>query len=219
MVASRRDFVPAAAWTRENAAEAARRMTARYESEEFQAIFRQIESDIAIHHRPAEAHIELPPLSAPFDQTNVTIEQPVPDDIPSIARLIESADLPPFFIEEFLPGFVIARHNDDLIACGGVEIYDDTCFIRSIVVRPEARGTRLGRRLAELLMDAGRAAGAHDAYLFTMDAWAFWKHLDFVDIDVEAWKPVACQTWQYRFVAPRMHLFEGIHSMWKSLDD
>ena len=193
-------------------------MTAAYESDEIQTMIHDMEAAIAESHHPPASGKTLPALSAPIVAEDVLFRHAASDDVPQIAQLIEAADLPAWFVEEFLPGFVVADHAGDMIGCGGVEVYDDTCFIRSIVVRPDAQGLRLGRRISELLIDAARAAWVRDAYLFTMDAWPFWKHLGFVDIGVDEWKPAARQTWQYRFVAPRLHLFDGIHSMWKSID-
>src|SRR5438874_7417947 len=82
------------------------------------------------------------------------------DDVPAMSALIASENLPPFFIEEFLDGFILSERDGKMLACGGVEIYGDCAVIRSIVVAPDGRGLGLGRRAAELLMEQGRERGA-----------------------------------------------------------
>lgn len=217
MVRQQQDFIPTDIWTLERAVRAAERMTATYESAEFQELLAQIEREI-VSGEPGPP-VPPPELRGPPDASKVRFRRAEAADVPVIAQLISSAHLPPLFIEEFLEGFVIADHEGDMIGVGGVELYDDSCFLRSIVVHSEAQGLGLGRRMSELLIEAAKAAGARDVYLFTQDAWPFWLKLGFTDISPEAWKAPAQQTWQYRFVAPRLHIFNGsVHSMWRSAD-
>ncbi len=115
-------------------------------------------------------------------------------------QLIASANLPPLFIEEFLPGFAVVEHEGEIVGCGGLELYGDSGVIRSIVTDEAARGLGLGRRISELLIDDARAFGATDLYLFTMDAWEFWKHLGFVDVRARRMEAAAA-----RLVAVPVH--------------
>jgi N-acetylglutamate synthase-like GNAT family acetyltransferase len=135
-------------------------------------------------------------------------------DVPRMAGLIAAADLPPIFIEEFIDGFLAADVAGQVGACGGVELYDDCAVIRSVVVDPSARGLGLGGQLAERLIALARARGARDIYLFTMDAWEFWKHYGFTDVALDAWKGPARACWQYQFISQNAEMAAGIHTMW-----
>jgi amino-acid N-acetyltransferase len=152
------------------------------------------------------------------DETQVTFRTARSDDVSAISAMIASEHLPPFFIEDFLDGFIVAELDGTMLACGGVEIYGECAVLRSIVVAPEARGLRLGRRIVELLVKLAIDRGAKDLYLFTMDAWAFWKHVGFADVALDEWREPARACWQYEYISQnRDHeMFAGMHAMWRS---
>ncbi len=133
--------------------------------------------------------------------------------------MTERADLPPMFIDEFLDGFIVAERAGEIVSCGGLELYGSSAVIRSVVVAPDARGTGLGGRIASVLVDKARQAGATDAYLFTMDAWEFWKHLGFVDVAFEEWREEPRECWQYVFMSQNRdsEMFATAHTMWRGL--
>lgn len=138
-----------------------------------------------------------------------------PGDMPAMAALLEQADLPPMFIEEFLDGFLTAERGGEIIGCGGVELYGESAVVRSVVVAQTTQGMGLGRRIAEVLLERARHAGAGEAYLFTMDAWAFWAHLGFEDVALEAWNEAARECWQYVVVSQNrdLEMFAPVHAM------
>ena len=135
-------------------------------------------------------------------------------DVPRMAQLIAAAELPPIFIEEFIDGFLAADVAGQVGACGGVEIYDDCAVIRSVVVDPSARGQGLGGELAERLIVLARTRGAGDVYLFTMDAWEFWKRCGFTDVALDEWREPARACWQYQFISQSPEMAAKIHTMW-----
>jgi N-acetylglutamate synthase-like GNAT family acetyltransferase len=136
-----------------------------------------------------------------------------------MTEMIAAAELPPIFIEEFLDGFIAAERDGALLACGGVEMYGDCAVIRSVVVDPGARGLGLGGQLAERLMAQACKSGATDLYLFTADAWEFWKRYGFVDVTFEEWREPARACWQYQFLSQNREMVSGIHTMWRAAAD
>ncbi len=151
-------------------------------------------------------------------EAQITFRTAAKADVQALTDMIASENLPPFLIEEFLDSFRIAERDGAMLACGGVESYDDCAVLRSIVVAPEARGLRLGRKIVDLLVEIALERRATDFYLFTMDAWPFWKHLGFEDIPLEEWREPAKACWQWQYIGQnRYHkMFQGLHSMWKA---
>jgi N-acetylglutamate synthase-like GNAT family acetyltransferase len=223
MVTVRDEFVPGSVWTPELRQDSVARMLALLASPEMQ----QAMDDAAESPDPNGAAAEFagvaPPapgrVDEPIDGAKCFVRRARTDDIPRMAQMMVEANLPPLFIEEWLPGFAAAEHEGELIACGGAEIYDGACVIRSIVVDPRARKLGLARRITELLIADAQAAGAGDAYLFTVEAHPFWKRLGFVDVALDQWKASPRQSWQYQFISTHPDAVEGVHSMWKRIDD
>jgi N-acetylglutamate synthase-like GNAT family acetyltransferase len=138
-------------------------------------------------------------------------------ELAPITELIVAANLPPLFVEEFVCGFAVAEQNGAIIATGGLEIYKDAGFLRSIAVAEAGRGLGLGREITKLLIADARAAGIRDLYLFTQDAVLFWQHMGFVDVPMDAWPEPARANWQYRYISDHYEAMQamGVHSMWK----
>jgi len=204
-------FVPGTYWTPERRHAAIDAMNARWASDEIQSMVNQTEHDFS-----EDLPIELVrgKLAAVPARDRVRIRRGRHDDVPQLAALIVTGNLPPLFIEEFVEGFAVAEHDGDVIACGGLELYGDCGVIRSVVVDEAARGLGLGRVIADLLCEDARLSGAKDIYLFTQDAWQFWQALGFEDVPLSAWPDAPRICWQYRFISlhPEMAEF-GVRSM------
>ena len=145
----------------------------------------------------------------------VTFRPACAADVPRMVELIAGANLPPAFVEEYLDGFIAAERDGEIIACGGVEMYEDSAVIRSVVVDEAAQGLGLGRRLAELLMAHARDAGAVDLYLFTADALPFWQQAGFAEVTLEEWREAPRACWQYQFISQNRSIMPDIHTMWR----
>lgn len=146
---------------------------------------------------------------------HVTFRPAHPPDVPRMVELMAAAHLPPLFVEEYLDGFIAAEFGGAVIACGGIELYDDCAVLRSVVVDDAGRGRGLGGRLAELLMTRAREAGASDLYLFTADALPFWQHYGFEEVALEDWKAAPRACWQYQFIQQNGDLVPDVHAMWR----
>lgn len=146
---------------------------------------------------------------------NVTFRRATANDVPRFVELIAAANLPPLFIAEYLDGFIAAEADGGVIACGGLEMYGQFAVIRSVVIDEQARGLGLGARMAAMLEDDARAAGATDIYLFTGDALEFWRHRGFVEVTFDQWARPPRLSWQYQFCSQNLDLIGEIHPMWR----
>ena len=211
-------FAPGSYWTPERAGRAVAAMTSLYEAPGFREAVDASRDSFADTHQPGV-------LQTPSEPTGVIAPEQLsyrraePADIPRLNELISSASLPALFVEEFIGGFVVVEHSGAIIGCGGGEIYEDCSVIRSVVVEQAARGLRLGRRIAELLIEDARQAEVRDCYLVTADAWSFWKHVGFVDVPFEAWREPAQLSWQWRYLVENRAEFDafGGHTMWRRI--
>ena len=103
-----------------------------------------------------------------------------------------------------------------LIGCGGNEHYGDTAVLRSVVVHERARGLGLGIEIGRLLIEDARASGASDLYLFTLDAYEFWKRLGFADLELSKWHQDTREQWQYHWVSTYPQAAADVHAMWRA---
>ena len=209
-------FIPGAYWTPERARRAVAAMNARLETPEVQAMLEHAGDDFNdTHTGKLQQPSRLPKLS----RDGVRLRRARRGDLPAITDVIVNANLPPLFIEEFAEGFAVAEQQGAIIAAGGLEIYGNAGFLRSIAVTQEGRGLGLGREITKLLIADARAAGISDIYLFTQDAVLFWQHMGFAGVPMDAWPEAARANWQYRYISAHFAAMQamGTHSMWKAV--
>ena len=116
-----------------------------------------------------------------------------PGDLPSIRALLDEAGLPHSDLTDSTQvRFWVAR-DAGLLGAVGLESFDDTGLLRSLVVSPDARGAGLGTRLVETLEIAAAAAGIQELVLLTQTAERFFSQRGYNRID-RAQAPAAVRT-------------------------
>ena len=95
---------------------------------------------------------------------------------------------------------LVARVNGEWAGCCAMRPldssdYSNACEMKRLYVRPQFRGLRVGRRLAEAVMDAARLAAYDCILLDTLDdmesARALYEELGFASIPPYYYNPIA----------------------------
>ncbi|WP_407047872.1 arsenic resistance N-acetyltransferase ArsN2 [Methyloraptor flagellatus] len=155
--------------------------------------------------RPSDVVLDL--IDAPRERLTKDDDAPYLKDEPvgaaEIAAPLQAAGL---HIEDIAePGRSFFRYrtlDGATVGWGGFEIHGADALLRSIVVEPPARGTRIGRNLVALLMRRAFDRGATRAYLATRDAAPFFAACGFKPIAREALPPAIAATRQLADLCP-----------------
>jgi amino-acid N-acetyltransferase len=133
-------------------------------------------------------------------KTRITYRIARLSDVDAIKALLEAAHLPRRKVKSYVDNTIVAEKDGVLVATGTAEVHANTAVVRSVAVDEAQRGSGIGRRLAEELLDFGRRNGVEQFYLFTGDAHSFWQKLGFEDTTLDAWPEPARTCWQYAYV-------------------
>ena len=214
-------FEPGSYWDPARRTASLERMIAIRDSDEMQAMMRAI-GEMAAEGDPAAAAAFLatsaptPTPAGSISRERCVFRRGRDGDAADLAALIVAGELPPFFLEPYIEGFLVIEHDRRLIGAGGLEFYGDDAVVRSVVVDPAARGLGLGLEIARLLEADAVASGARDIYLFTLHAWPFWKRLGYADLPLDRWPEPVRENWQYQFVTGFPAASRDVHAMVKA---
>ena len=127
------------------------------------------------------------------------IDSAVPEDTQQLAALLERAGLPARFIEEHVADFVVLREDDKLMGCVGLEIYADSCLLRSLVVAEELRGRGWGAALVKALIARARDRDKElsEIVLLTSTAADLFRRFGFVEVPRDQVNPAIRSSWEF----------------------
>lgn len=98
-----------------------------------------------------------------------------------------------FDLSENIRDFTVAYAGDRLVGCAALHFYSpQMAEVRSLAVRAEAKGTGVGRRLVEALVEEAREFGLDALFAFTYVP-GFFARLGFAEVErgllpLKAWK-------------------------------
>lgn len=120
-----------------------------------------------------------------------------------VQQLLLAAGLP---VEDLGPamldGFLIAESGDRIVGLVGLQIYDTTGLLRSLVVAKDARSGGLGGRLVGALEAAAQTAGIDELWLLTIDAEAFFARHGFEIVSRDEAPDCIRQAEEFRDLCP-----------------
>lgn len=114
---------------------------------------------------------------------NGTLRPARASDYEAVCALLSGAGLPLAGLPPDLPHFIVAEHGGRIAAAAGMESYGSAVLLRSVVVDASIRGTGMGQRLVERVLDSARASGARDVFLLTTTAAEWFPRFGFVAAD------------------------------------
>jgi amino-acid N-acetyltransferase len=132
----------------------------------------------------------------------IAIAAAVSDDAPAIAALLRDAKLPHEEFGDHLANFLVARCGDEVVGAVGFELHGRDALLRSLVVAPAHRGTRLGGELVDRLAAEARRRGVKQFYLLTTTAEAFFARRGFRKIARQAVPAAIVGTKEFNSLCP-----------------
>lgn len=105
------------------------------------------------------------------------------DDLESVCKLLEAANLPLQGVTEAFESFILAENGIHVVGAAGLELYGRVALLRSVVVAPGWQGYGVGRALTGEILSRARARGIGDVYLLTTTAEQFFPSFGFVKVD------------------------------------
>jgi amino-acid N-acetyltransferase len=109
----------------------------------------------------------------------MVFRQAVPNDWEAVRGLLGSCSLPIDGAQQHIADFLLALEDRVLVACGGLERYDDVALLRSVAVAPGHRGRGLGRELCDRLLANAKARNIGTLVLLTESAQPFFEDMGF----------------------------------------
>ena len=110
---------------------------------------------------------------------SIAIRSAALDELTEVLGLLSECGLPREGVAEHFDGFLVAREEGALRGVAGLEIYGDVAFLRSLAVRPAARGKGWGGKLVQSLMEVAQERNIRTLYLLTETAESFFLRLGF----------------------------------------
>ncbi len=114
-------------------------------------------------------------------------------DLDAVESLLSANDLPLDGVKENFSGFVVAEDKGEIAGAIGLEKFGSVALLRSAVVSPAYRGSGVGRRLVEQLLERASNEGIEQLFLLTTTAEKYFPRFGFSPTDRSA-VPTAVKT-------------------------
>ena len=100
-------------------------------------------------------------------------------DFDAVETLLSTNDLPLDGVKENFSDFVVAEERGEIAGAIGLEKYGPVALLRSAVVSPQHRGSGVGRRLVEQLLERAHRDGIEELFLLTTTAEEYFPRFGF----------------------------------------
>jgi amino-acid N-acetyltransferase len=127
----------------------------------------------------------------------IDIVRPRMEDLEAVHELLLGNGLPIDGLADHLAHAYVARHDGRIVGVAALEAYADGGSLRSVAVSPDFRGTGVGRRLVERVIDLARSKQLSVIYLLTTTAAGYFPKLGFVTVSREQVPPGVRQSIEF----------------------
>ena len=124
------------------------------------------------------------------------------EDAAAIERLLSEHHLPLDGLSEHLATTLVVRDGDAVVGAAAVEVHPDGGLLRSVVVSAGLRGTGVGRRLVQSIIEIARDRRLPALYLLTTTAADYFPRLGFTPIERQSVPPGVQQSIEFRSACP-----------------
>lgn len=107
---------------------------------------------------------------------NLQVVQSKPSDLPAALALLDEVNLPTEGVAEHFSDFLMARANERVVGCVGLERYGSYGLLRSLAVAPDFRGQGLGQTLTSHIITYAKTNTTTSIVLLTTTAADFFAH-------------------------------------------
>lgn len=100
-------------------------------------------------------------------------------DLGAVENLLSASSLPLQGVKENFSGFVVADDQGAIAGAIGLEKFGPIALLRSAVVSPEYRGSGVGTRLVEKVLERAEEDGIEELFLLTTTAESYFPRFGF----------------------------------------
>jgi amino-acid N-acetyltransferase len=100
-------------------------------------------------------------------------------DLSAVESLLSTSDLPVDGVRENFSTFIIAEAGGAVAGAIGLEKFGSVALLRSAVVSPDNRGSGVGTRLVEHIVQRAEEEGIEELYLLTTTAEKYFPRFGF----------------------------------------
>jgi amino-acid N-acetyltransferase len=101
-------------------------------------------------------------------------------DLGAVESLLLASKLPLDGVKDNFSSFVVAEEKGTIAGAIGLEKYGSVALLRSVVVSPEHRGSGIGGKLVEQLLERAERDGIEELFLLTTTAEKYFPRFGFV---------------------------------------
>jgi amino-acid N-acetyltransferase len=123
-------------------------------------------------------------------------------DLDAVEGLLSANDLPRDGVKENFYSFVVAEEGGRIIGAVGLEKFGSIALLRSAVVSNEHRGSGVGRRLVEQILEYAEKDGIEELFLLTTTAEDYFPRFGFTRTTRSAVPPAVKASAEFRGACP-----------------
>ncbi len=123
-------------------------------------------------------------------------------DWEAVAALLQSAKLPLDGARDHFHNYMVAIQDEAIVGCAGLEVYGEVGLLRSVAVTEVLRGTGLGKRLTQAVLDEARAKDIQQVILLTETAPTFFPKFGFQTITRSEVPAPALESVEFKTACP-----------------